>query len=117
LKGSGWDGSNGISLDGVMAALTARGIEYLIPPDTNNDLYYPATQEALLGAARVTGMVGQTVVMELDSNGFGIAVRRDPQPPEWVDPEVTPAIVTFVPEPASGMCAVLVIVAVRWRRG
>ncbi len=109
-----WDGSAGIALDGVMAAVTARGIEYILPPDTNNDLYLPASKEFLIGAANVTGADGDVAVVSLDvAEGLGIAMR-------WIggedieDPEVYSATVTFTPEPASILLA-LVGLALRRR--
>lgn len=98
-----WDGSNGILLDGVMAAVTANGVQFILPPDTNNDLYYPATHQFLLGAAQVTfGAYGQTASIALDATppGLGIAMRYigDGDIP---DPAVNAATVTLIPEPAS----------------
>ncbi len=95
-----WDGSLGLALDDVMRAITARGIEFILPPDTNNDLYFPATQEFLVGAARVTGAAGDTKVVSLHSPeenppGLGIAVRWGGLDRE---PQVFPAVVSFTPE-------------------
>ncbi len=104
-----WDGNLGILLDGVMAAVTARGVEYLVPPLDNEDLYFPESQEFLLGAARITGAAGQTKIVSLDTaDGLGIAV-------ECVtcggvpDPTVYPAVLTFTPEPV--MAVVLLATA------
>jgi hypothetical protein len=88
-----WDGSVGIPLDGVMATVGAGGIFY--DPNIPN-LMLPNGQ-ALIGAAHVTGAYSQTITMALGA--LGIACR-DPNGNE-VDPIVTPATVTFVPEPAT----------------
>jgi len=101
-----WDGSLGILLDGVMAAVTARGIEYLPASDVgNNDIYFKDTLEFLIGAANVTGAAGQNATVSLHNPpGLGIAMR-------WIggedipDPPVYNAFVTFTPEPASILLA------------
>lgn len=110
-----WDGSVGLVLDDSVAAITARGIEFLLPPDFNNDLYYPATQQFLFGAARVTGAVGQqkTVALEIESLSGGIAMRWGMI--DLPDPPVFSAVVTFVPEPAAGAALVLTALLLRRR--
>jgi hypothetical protein len=95
-----WDGTLGIPLDGLMGAVTARGIEFIIPPDTNNDLYFPASYEFLLGAARVTGAPGQVQIVDVTLIRFNPA-GYDPLP------ENSPAVLTFTPEPAAGLLVVL----------
>lgn len=98
-----WDGSNGILLDGVMAAVTASGVQFILPPDTNNDLYNPATHEFLLGAAKITlTNMGDSATIALDATppGLGIAMRYIGAG-DIPDPAVLPATVTLVPEPAS----------------
>ncbi len=107
-----WDGSLGIMLDGVMAAVTGRGVEFILPPDTNHDLYFPDSHEFLLGALHATSPADGTITVALDSDdGLGIAMRYiggDDIP----DPLVTPAVIAFVPEPA----ALLVLGALSFRR-
>lgn len=102
-----WDGSAGINLDGVMAAVTARGVEFLYLPDTNNDLSikYPEASgigDFLIGAAKYTLAWGDHATFELDTalDGLGIAMRLigDVDIP---DPPVLAADVVYVPEPAS----------------
>ena len=94
--GRRWDGSAGIALDGVMAAVTAYGIQ--------NNLSVPnlilRNGGFLLGAAHVTGTLNQTITMAL--GGLGINCR-DANGNEVVpDPTVTPATFYFgFPEPAS----------------
>lgn len=109
-----WDGSLGIPLDGIMAAVTARGIEFILPPDTNLDLYFPDSHEFLVGALHATSSAEGAITVALDSaDGMGISMRYiggDDIP----DPLVTPAVVTFVPEPV-GLWLVLAAV-VRRRR-
>ena len=101
-----WDGSQGIPLDGLMGAVTARGIEFIIPPETNNDLYFPATYEFLLGAARVTGAPGQAKIVDFEH----IAFRQfDPWDPL---PVLIPAVVTFTPEPATAVAVIGVVFCV-----
>lgn len=94
-----WDGSVGIPLNGVMRAITARGIEFIFPPDTNNDLYFPSTQQFLLGAARVTGEPGQVLSMALGP--LGIAARIFNGGGEPLPPTIAFAPVTFTPEPGT----------------
>lgn len=99
-----WDGSQGIALDGVMAAVTSQGIQFYQPGDTLGDLYNPADGTFLIGAAHVTGAAGQILQYSIDNGpgGLGIAVRPGPGEPDITpDPVVTPATVTFIPEPAS----------------
>ncbi len=107
-----WDGSQGLPLNGVMAAVTARGIEFITPPDTNNDLYFPSTQQFLLGAALVTGEPGQVLSMALGP--LGIAAR-------YLDgTDLVPVTVAFVPvtfTPEPGPLAMLVLGLVGRRRG
>ena len=100
-----WDGTLGRPLDGVLAAVTARGIEFILPPDVNSDLYFPESHEFLLGAIHTTsaGLGALTVSLDVD-DGLGIAVRiigGETIP----DPLVTPAIVTFLPEPSTALLA------------
>lgn len=90
-----WDGSLGIALDGVMAAVTSRGIEYLVPPDDNNDLYYPETQEFLVGAAQISGLAGQTKTIGRDSLGLVFRCSYDPCQGDPWGLDVIPAVVTF----------------------
>jgi hypothetical protein len=99
-----WDGSVGIPLDGVMAAVTAAGIYFILPPNTNSDLYFPETREFLLGAARITGAAGQTIGLALDTDladglgPFGWYVLPNG---ESTDPPLWPANLTFTPEPTA----------------
>ncbi len=109
-----WDGTIGRPLDGVVAAVTARGIEFILPPDTNSDLYFPDSHEFLFGAIHATSSGFGTLTVALDTaDGLGIAVRIIGG--ETIeDPLVTPAVVTFVPEPAAALLA-LAGLAVRRR--
>jgi hypothetical protein len=96
-----WNNTVGIPLDGVMYAVTTFGIQFLLPPYGNSDLYFPATQEFLVGAARVTGAPDDTKTVSLHQPwdtppGLGIAMRLVDGIP---DPLVIPAVVTFTPEP------------------
>jgi hypothetical protein len=104
-----WDGAAGIPLDGVMAAVTAAGIQnYTAGDPANGDLYLAGTREFLLGSAQITGVAGNTKVMSLDlspDTGLGIAVREYAGGPDIPDPTVIPATLTFVPEPASILLA------------
>jgi hypothetical protein len=115
-----WDGSHGILLDGVMAAVTARGIMFILPPDTNNDLYYPATHEFLIGAVQATFLQPwPTLTIELDATppGLGIAMRHigDGDIP---DPAVLPATLPVFPEPGGEMLLTLLAAfGMRARRG
>lgn len=102
-----WDGANPILLNGVMAAVTARGIEFLYQPDTNNDLsikYDASTgySDFLIGAAKLHfNALGDVATVSLDTaDGLGIAMREI-QGPDIPDPPVLAASVTYIPEPAS----------------
>jgi len=103
-----WDGSAGIPLDGVMAAVTARGVEFVYLPDTNNDLsikYASDYGDFLIGAAHYDLAWGQHARFELDGavDGLGIAMRYfgGSEPVDIVDPPVLPADFVYTPEPAS----------------
>jgi len=99
-----WDGSQAILLDGVMAAVTSKGIQFYDPSTSNPDIYLNATGEFLIGAVRVKGAnLQDQLEMSLDDvpPGLGIAVREYEGGPNIPDPTVTPGTVTFVPEPAS----------------
>jgi hypothetical protein len=86
-----WDGSAGIALDGVMAAVAAGG--GII--DTPGNLVQ-ADGAFLIGVARAVGTDGQVLTMDC----LGIACR-DPNG-NGVVPTVTPATFWFdIPEPAS----------------
>ena len=94
-----WENGSGILLDDVMFALATRGVEFILPPDGNNDLYYPNTQEFLIGAARITGAGGQSATMAL----AGIAMSEiggDMIPPVIV----VPAEVVFTGTPTDAAC-------------
>ncbi len=84
-----WDGSLGIPLDGVMAAITATGITWTAP-------YHLMEPDGrfLIGAAQISGTPGQQAI--IGQNGH-IAVL----PPQERDPTVVPAVVTFTPEPTN----------------
>ncbi len=83
-----FSGSGGLPLDGFLPVQS--GIAFILPPDTNCDLYYPATQEALLGAARITGAPGQTKIMAIED----IAMRHIGGE-DIPDPLAVPAVVRF----------------------
>jgi hypothetical protein len=100
-----WDGSAGIALDGVMAAIGACGIRFTLPGDPDVDLYFSDTHEFLVGATQATGLPGQRLTMVSD----GLAIYYPVPPGEQTPPLVAePATVTFVPEPGA---AGLVLVA------
>ncbi len=107
-----WDGSAGILLDGVMAAVTASGISW--PPYR---LMEPQGS-FLIGAARITGAAGQHAIISLDgpTRGLGIANPRY----EQVTPDVLPADLVFVAGPVTGLpepsAVVLLIAALLLRR-
>ncbi len=103
-----WNTVAPVALDSVLAAVTARGVEFIVPANTNSDLYYPVTHEFLLGAARITGGPGDTTWMELETlSGAGIAMREIGGN-DIVDPPVTwcGGMLTFTPEPG-GLLLVL----------
>lgn len=85
-----WQNSTGIPLDGIMYVITIRGIEFVPPPETSCNLYYPTTQEALIGAARITGTPGQTKVMAIEDIALRLIGGED-----LPDPLVVPAVVRF----------------------
>jgi hypothetical protein len=94
-----WDGSAGILLDGVMAAVTAAGIV------NNPGHLVQADGKFLIGATNTTGALNDTLTMSLHTTpGLGIACR-DAEGNEVPDPTIIPATVTFVPEPASVLLA------------
>ena len=99
-----WDGSAGIQIDGVGAAVMASGI-YDTMPNSNMVL---ATGEFLYGAAHVTGAAGQSATISLDTAALGLGINtRDSNGNEVVpDPTILPATVGFVvPEPTSILLA------------
>ena len=101
-----WDGSTGIHLDGVMAAVMASGITW----DTATPAYHLMQPNGwfLIGAARISGQDDQvaTVALDFPAPGLGIAVR-DSQGNEVPDPTVIPAYLYFTPEPASALLALV----------
>ncbi len=104
-----WDGNHPILLNGVMAAVTSNGI--LLVPYWIPDLYRYEYVDFLIGAARITGTDGQVKIMALDlADGLGIAMRDWATGEDIPDPPVLPAVVTFVPEPASLVLALVALV-------
>ncbi len=107
-----WDGSLGLHLDSVMAAVSSLGI--MLVPYPFYDLYRYEYVDFLIGAAQVTGEPGEFKTMSLDTaDGLGIAVRDIFTGEDLPDPPVLPAIVTFVPEPASLVLALVALVGRR----
>ncbi len=96
-----WDNTTGILLDAEMFASVSRGIEFLYLPDDNNDLsifHHDSYADFLVGAARLTGLGGQSKTMSLDGGDEGIYVGwfgGTPIPDPWV----APATIQFTPEP------------------
>ncbi len=68
-----WDGSLGILLPGVMAAVTSDGIQ-LVPWD-NNDLYEFTTIEFLIGGAQVTGVDGDSLTASTSVDVWNIDAK------------------------------------------
>ncbi len=89
-----WDSAGGgLALDDPMTnGGVSDGIEFLQPPNSNNDLYFPATQEFLVGAVEVTGLANQSLIMNIENVSF--------TPAPW-HPEHSPAVLTFAPEGGS----------------
>jgi hypothetical protein len=96
-----WDAPGGLALDDHLAAVTARGVEFLAPGNSNSDLYLQGSNEFLLGAVRITGVAGDTFWMELKSLGGAEIAMRHIGGASIADPPLIGCLLSFGPPPCT----------------